>query len=384
MQPATGAWNGFVGPFADRADAGRVLAMRLSPLQQRDPIVMGLPRGGVVVAAEVARILRAPLEIVVVRKVGAPGNPELAMGAAGEGGVLVRNDELIDALGVDRAAFDAAAASATAEVDERSRRLRGGRPPTDVAGRIVVLIDDGIATGATAEAAIRVLKARGAAEVVLAVPVAPPEVVARLGRTADQVVVVDAPRWLGAVGAWYADFSEVTDDQVLGLLHAAPDPPDPRDVSVRVDGELLPGTLTVPESPAGLVVFAHGSGSSRLSPRNVFVAQRMATHGLATLLFDLLTSEEEVDRSNVFDIDLLASRLQGAVEQIVAAPGSRASPSGSSEPAPGRPPRSWPPASCREMSQPSSHAGDARIWRGRGWSRWFHRPSSSSAVPIGK
>ena len=181
-------------------------------------MVVGLPRGGVVVAAEVARILQVPLEIIIVRKIGTPWNPELALGAAGEGGVLVRNEELLNQVGLDRAGFQAAADSAAAQVEERSRLLRGDRPAPDVQGRMVIVVDDGIATGATAEAAIRVLKARGAAKVVLAVPVASPEAIALLRKAADEVIVVDAPRRLGSVGAWYHDFSEVTDDQVLLLL----------------------------------------------------------------------------------------------------------------------------------------------------------------------
>jgi putative phosphoribosyl transferase len=187
-------------------------------MKERDPLVVGLPRGGVVVAAEVADALHAPLDIVVVRKVAPTWNPELAVGAAGEGGVLVRNDEILRALGMDHAAFQTAATSAVADVEARGRRLRGDRRPPDVAGRNVIVVDDGIATGATAEAAIRVLGARGAARVVLAVPVATPDAIARLQRTADEVVVVDAPRSLGSVGAKYRDFGEVTDEQVLSLL----------------------------------------------------------------------------------------------------------------------------------------------------------------------
>ena len=217
-RPVSTSRRGFSGPFANRADAGRALADRLSALKLRDPVVVGLPRGGVVVAAEVARILEAPLDIVVVRKVGAPWNPELALGAVGEGRVLVRNEDILRVVGLGEAAFRVAAQEAAAQVETRSLRLRGGRPPLEARGRNVILVDDGIATGATAEAAIRVLKAQGAARVVLAVPVATPDAVAHLRTSADEVIVVDAPPELGAIGAWYADFSEVTDDQVLALL----------------------------------------------------------------------------------------------------------------------------------------------------------------------
>jgi putative phosphoribosyl transferase len=190
-----------------------------------------------------------------------------------------------------------------------------------LAGRIAVVVDDGIATGATARAACQVATAQGAARVVLAVPVASPDVVAELGRQVE-VVCVDSPAHLWAVGEWYRDFTQISDEEVARLLAesaqpalvpaGAADPEDPprdEEVEVVVGRARLAGRLTVPAQPRGMVVFAHGSGSSRHSPRNRFVAQVLNRGGLGTLLFDLLSRQEELDRANVFDIELLGERL---------------------------------------------------------------------------
>lgn len=309
------------GPFADRADAGRALAEHLSEYRTRQPLIIGLPRGGVVVAAVVARALHADLDIAVVRKIGAPGNPELAIGAVGEGDVVVKSEELVASLRMQDAEFRRRAAVAADEVRARAQRLRPDRPLAPVEGRLVIIVDDGLATGATAEAAVAIMRAQGAAEVVVAVPVGPPEAIARLLCVADRVVCVDTPSWLGGVGAWYHDFTPVSEDEVARWLRAAQgdDPTGSgavqvHEVTIRTDHYLLlPGTLRVPADPKGIVVFAHGSGSGRMSPRNRFVADRLGVHGLATLLFDLLTEEEERDRANVFDLELLSNRLLAAV-----------------------------------------------------------------------
>jgi putative phosphoribosyl transferase len=206
------------GPFRDRIEAGSVLAEHFAESRERDPIVIGLPRGGVVVAGEVARALGVDLDVAIVRKIGAPGNPELAVGAVGEGGVVVRNGELLALLGLSEAAFRRRADAAAAEVRERADRLRSDHGVVPVAGRFVIVVDDGLATGATAEAAVAVMRARGAAEVAVGVPVGAPDAVARLAAVADRVVCVDTPRSLGGVGAWYEDFTPVTEDEVARLL----------------------------------------------------------------------------------------------------------------------------------------------------------------------
>ncbi|MGX7826115.1 phosphoribosyltransferase [Actinokineospora sp. 24-640] len=202
--------------FADRAEAGRVLARSLARLGLDDPIVLGLPRGGVPVAAEVAAALRAELDVVVVRKVGAPGRAELAVGAVGEQGVTVRMDHVLADLGIEWAEVEPVAERERAAVARRAAALRGAAAPRDLTGRVAILVDDGIATGATMAAAVRVVRGRGAARVVVATPVAPAGTGEALD--ADDFVCVRAPRRFSAVGQWYADFSQVTDDEVRAAL----------------------------------------------------------------------------------------------------------------------------------------------------------------------
>ncbi len=325
-------------PFLDRTEAGARLAPRLMHLKGEDVVVLGLPRGGVPVAFEVAQALGAPLDVMVVRKLGVPFQPELGMGAIGEGGVRVINDRVVEMAGVSPEQLEQVERRERAELERRAASYRGGRPPVPIAGRTVVLVDDGIATGSTARAACRVAAARGADRVVLAVPVASPEAVADLGREAE-VVCLEVPSHMWAVGEWYRDFSQTSDEEVIRLLEAARGGarqgeaaarPTVREEEVRFDagGATLAGHLTVPEHPAGIVLFAHGSGSSRHSPRNRFVAGVLNGNGMATLLFDLLTTAEEHDRRNVFDIELLAGRLEGATRWVRGQPGIAGRPVG--------------------------------------------------------
>jgi putative phosphoribosyl transferase len=206
--------------FRDRSDAGRRLAEALAGYRDQAPVVLALPRGGVPVAAEVAAALGAPLDVLLVRKIGVPFEPELAMGAVAEGTppVIVRNERVIRAARVAEADFDAVRAREEAEIVRRQRLYRPGRPPPAVAGRTVILIDDGIATGATAEAALRALRARGAKTLVLAVPVAAAESLESLRRFADATVCVESPESLDAIGFWYDDFHQVPDREVIALL----------------------------------------------------------------------------------------------------------------------------------------------------------------------
>ena len=207
--------------YRDREDAGRRLSARLAPLAQDRPVVMGLPRGGVPVAFEVASALGAPLDVVVVRKLGAPMQPELAIGAIGEEGVIVLNQDLVRALTIQRQELEAVVAREQAELTRRQRLYRGDRPPVAVAGRTVVLVDDGIATGSTAMAAAQVLHERDARRVVLAVPVGPPDAAARFGPEVDELVCLQAPEWFFAVGSCYERFDQVSDEQVRELLERA-------------------------------------------------------------------------------------------------------------------------------------------------------------------
>jgi putative phosphoribosyl transferase len=333
--------------FRDRTDAGVRLAHELKRFQDDDPVVVALPRGGVPVAFEIARALDAPLDVVVVRKLGLPSQPELAMGAVGEGGATVVNDRVVRYARVAPDDLAAVANRERAEVERRARHFRGDRPPLPLAGRTVIVVDDGIATGSTAQAALRVVRAQGAARLVLAVPVAPPETVAELRTVADEVVCLESPRAANffAVGQWYANFTQVTDDEVSALLaragarsspgrgpelvpEAVHEPVDEPDIELRVGSAVVTGDLVVPRDATGIVVFAHGSGSGRLSSRNRGVARALNEGGLGTLLFDLLTPSESADRANVFDVELLGRRLAEVTEWVRRRDGTGACPLG--------------------------------------------------------
>lgn len=310
--------------FVDRQDAGRQLADAVERRRFADPVVLALPRGGVPVAAEVAARLDAPLDVLIVRKLGCPGHRELGIGAIAEDGLEIHNEDLIARLGVTDAELAAVAATEHAEADRRARRYRGRRPPTPVKGRTAIIVDDGLATGYTARAAIAVVRSRQPDRIVVAVPVAPGATVEALEAVADEVICLRTPARFIAIGQWYADFRQVRDDEVAALLARAPAggsagaqphaPSEPlqRDVTIPAGATRLPGTLTMPPDATGLVIFAHGSGSSRHSPRNVAVARTLNGAGQATILFDLLDDREAADRGNVFDIELLAERLVAA------------------------------------------------------------------------
>jgi putative phosphoribosyl transferase len=204
--------------FADRRAAGRELAARCAHLRDEKPVVLGLPRGGIPVAFEVAHALDAPLDVIVVRKLGVPYRRELGMGAIGEGGVRVLNYDVVAAAGVSAVDFANVEAREREEVARRAQQYRGARAMIPLTDRTVIIVDDGIATGGTARAAMQVARAHGASRVVLAVPVAPPETVAEMREFADEVVVVETPSPFFAIGEWYRDFSQTTDDEVVSLL----------------------------------------------------------------------------------------------------------------------------------------------------------------------
>lgn len=206
--------------YRDRREAGAHLARRLASLRACRPVILALPRGGVPVAREVANALHAPLDLVLVRKIGAPRQPELAVAAVVNGAApeVVRNAEVIRALGLGEADLAAGVSDALREIERRRRLYLSNRPHPDIAGRVAILVDDGIATGATIEAALRATRRRRPQRLVLAVPVGPPDVVARLKHEADEVHCLSQPAHLGAVGQFYADFSEVSDETVRALL----------------------------------------------------------------------------------------------------------------------------------------------------------------------
>ncbi|HEY3724090.1 MAG TPA: phosphoribosyltransferase family protein [Acidimicrobiia bacterium] len=320
----------------DRRDAGRRLASRLAANRHGRPVVLGLPRGGIPVAYEVARALDAPLDVLIVRKLGLPAQPELAMGAIGEGGTEVLNPDVVSAARVTEAELRRVEERERVELERRARTYRGSRPQLELRDREVIIVDDGLATGATARAAVRVVRELGARRVVLAVPVAPAETARQLSDEADEVIALWTPRDFRALGEWYDDFGQTSDREVTELLDRAASsdraadagapvvgdrPPVDTEVTIQARAAELPGHLTVPVTSHGIVLFAHGSGSGRHSPRNVAVAETLHRAGFGTLLFDLLTDHEARDRANVFDVELLAGRLGDATAWLRSRPG---------------------------------------------------------------
>ncbi|MFE3453778.1 phosphoribosyltransferase family protein [Nonomuraea sp. NPDC059194] len=287
--------------FIDRADAGRRLAVQLRHLAKENPVVLGLPRGGVAVAFEVAKALDAPLDVAIVRKLGVPGRPEVGFGALGEDGVRVLHESVMRSAGVSPEEAERVAARELPVMEAQAARIRAGRARVPLAGRTVIVVDDGIATGATMRAACAVARAHRAAKVVVAAAVRAPGTVLP---EADEVVCLSEPQGLRSISEWYQRFDQVDDDEVIALLeHSA----------VAVPHETVSGTdafegeveLTMPQGAGGMVVFAHGSGSGRHSPRNQRVAATLNHARLGTLLFDLTRPGEDV-----FDIPLLAERLR--------------------------------------------------------------------------
>jgi putative phosphoribosyl transferase len=312
------------GPFHNRGHAGRELAKLLLAYKDQSPQVLALPRGGVPVAYEVAEALEAPLDVWVARKVGAPIQPELGMGAVAEGGEVFLDAQIVHEVGASEAEVQAVIGKETAEVEERCRRFRHGRAAPNVSGKTAIVVDDGLATGGTARAALRALRRLAPRRLVLAVPVGSQDSLASLREEADEIVCLSPEPSLFAIGLWYEDFQPVQDDDVIAMLDRAQSPraasvtTHEDAVHIDVGDAVLQGDLSIPRGALGLVLFAHGSGSSRKSRRNRGVAEELRRAGFATLLFDLLTEDEEavdaVDAHLRFDIDLLAGRLTGATD----------------------------------------------------------------------
>jgi putative phosphoribosyl transferase len=320
--------------FADRADAGWKLAEALEGYRGLDVVVLGLPRGGVPVAYQVACALDAPLDVIIVRKLGVPFQPEVAMGAIGEDGIRVLDHAMVTRAAVSEVEVGEVERREQEVLAARLRRYRRGRERVDLHGRMAIVVDDGVATGSTARAASRIARLLGATQVVLAVPVGPPGTLHDLAE-ADAVVAIEQPADFRAVGFHYNDFSPTSDDEVVVLLDRAArrvldddlvaEPVDcDIDVEFAADGVVLQGHLHLPDPSAAVVVFAHGSGSSRHSPRNRLVADVLYDAGIGTFLLDLLSLSEENDRRVVFDVGLLARRLAAATTWVRGRPEARA------------------------------------------------------------
>jgi len=308
--------------FKDRTDAGRVLAGLLRTYAYRDDVVvLALPRGGVPVGYEISRALKVPLDIFVVRKLGVPGHEELAMGAVATGGILHLNYDAITAFQIGADTISRVSAIEEEEIRRRERVYRGERSPLRVEGKIVILVDDGLATGSTMRAAIAALRQWKPARIVVAVPAGALEVCKEIGQEADEAICAATPESFHAVSQWYADFRQTTDEEVRDLLSR---PSESASVKIGVNGDVIQGDLTLVAPARGTVIFSHGSGSSRQSPRNRYVAGVLNQHGISTLLVDLLTAEEEVRDNKTlkhrFDIELLAERLVRATDWVMKHP----------------------------------------------------------------
>jgi putative phosphoribosyl transferase len=316
--------------FQNRHQAGKLLGSLLRKRSLADPIVLALPRGGVPVGEEVARALDAPLEVLVARKLGLPWNPEVGFGAIAEGGGTYLNDWVVQAARLTTMQINRTIELERAELVRRVLTYRGDRPLPDLHGRTAIVVDDGIATGGTIRAALRSVRQMQPDLLVLAVPVLPREQLYDLQSEADEVCFVQAPIALEAVGAYYDDFSPTSDAEVLACLTRASarlgdaDSVRPHPVAIPIEGGSLEGELEVPPDARGVVVFAHGNGSGRSSPRNRYVARQLRLAGMATLLLDLLTEDErqneEQNHESDFDGDLLAGRLIQATRWLKAHP----------------------------------------------------------------
>lgn len=314
-------------PFLDRVDAGRHLAAALKHLSGEDAVVLGVPRGGVVVAVEVAEALTAPLDVLVVGRLGVPGQADLVMGAIGEDGITVVNDNVVRVAGVSPEEFAAVESRARAELERRACRLRAGRPMETLTGRTAIVVDDGITTGASARTACRITRARGAHRVVLAVPVGAAESVAWLSHQSDidEVICLYAPEDFVTIADYYTDFAETPENDVVALLARATagrvgsetaDPEGDEAVLVTAERARLTGHLTIPPSAVGIIVFADDCTGPRPSALGGFVAGVLHRARLGTLRVDLITPAEEFFRVNVVDVPLLARRLGEATDWL--------------------------------------------------------------------
>ncbi len=344
--------------YINRTDAGRRLAGEVARrLAGQDVVVLGLPRGGVPVAFEIATALSAPLDVIVVRKIGVPFHPEWAMGAIGEDGARIVHQRAMTMAGVSEQAFAEVEERERRELERRIRQFRGDRPRIPLRGRTAVIVDDGVATGSTARAACQVARHLGASRVVVAIPVGAPDAVARLEEEADEVICPLVPEIFSAIGQWYTDFTQTPDREVTELLARAAARPRVEQTPApgRVDEEVeiqagpirLPGHVTVPERAVGMVVFAHGSGSGRHSPRNRYVAAELQRGG---------SPWQPSGSGSARRPHTCRSAISGRVRG---------------------PRRHWWRRPHRTvMCRPWCPAAAARIWLGRRWSRYVPPPCS--------
>lgn len=306
--------------FLNRQQAGKLLAEKLLAYKKANVIVLGLPRGGVPVAAEIAATLEAPLDVLIVRKLGHPLQPELAVGAVCEDEDPIWNQQILTRSGLEPDDLRGTLKAERKRIQHQIVLFREGRKFPSVTQQTVIVVDDGIATGATVFAAVKFLKKVGAAKVVIAIPVAAASSARRLASQVDEVVVQEIPEDLLSVGQWYEDFTQVSDVEVIEVIKANRKKKVPNkkfcELEIPIGSVKINGDLTTFPSMKALIIFAHGSGSSRKSPRNQMVAGDLNKAGFGTLLFDLLTDEEAKNKGNVFDIELLSQRLISVTQWV--------------------------------------------------------------------
>jgi putative phosphoribosyl transferase len=310
--------------FIDRLEAGVILASHLHQFANNpNVIILALPRGGVPVAYEVARALSAPLDLMVVRKLGLPGHEELAIGAIASGGAVFFNQRLLNQVHLDESSLQSIIDREKKELLRREHVYRGQRPFPELKDKDVILVDDGIATGSTMMAAIKAIRHQQPHSIIVAAPVAARNTCEEMASLVDKIICPLQPEHFYAVGLWYDNFPQTSDDEVIELLKKLQSDAEsirykfsintPHNVRIPTNQTNLDGILYIPEGARGLVLFVHGSGSSRLSIRNQFVAKVLNQAKLSTLLFDLLTpDEDEIDSRTGelrFNINFLASRL---------------------------------------------------------------------------
>lgn len=300
-------------PFLDREEAAHALAGALRKYAGTHPVILAIPRGAVPMGRILADALEGDLDMLLVRKIGAPGDPEYAIGAVDERGAVILNDDATSA-GASQDYLDREAQTQLALI-RAWRRLYAPRGPVELRGRTVIVLDDGLATGATMEAALRAARAQHPALLVCAVPVAAPDRLARVERLADAVVCLATPTPFRAVGLYYRNFRAVQDEDMAAALKTFPQARTEGHSSVRLRAGTveLEGDLGLPSAPQGLVILAHDGASGQYCERNRFLAHALNDRGLATLLVDLLTLQEDAARSPRFDIDLMVHRLEAAV-----------------------------------------------------------------------
>jgi putative phosphoribosyl transferase len=292
--------------FTNRVDAGRLLAHRLAHLHSDDVVVLGLPRGGVPVAAEVAKALRCPLDVILVRKLGLPWRRELAFGAIGEGGITVFNDDVVKSSGLNTHEIALVEAQEHAELDRRSREYRSMHHRLSIKGKTAVIVDDGVATGATARAACAVARRAGAARVVVAVPVAPMGWEESFVGVTDEQMSLFTPTDFGSVGYFYDSFSPISDEEVTALLMSSAEPITEEDVREVMGSTIVEARIVASPRPWAVALFIHGSGSNRSSVRNRTISRQLAAAGVSSVLIDVVA---DGDRSESIDMDALIQRL---------------------------------------------------------------------------